>query len=174
MGAVSVDDLWQMPCTNSGSLNLQFAGAAGPSIGIPFTDLLSSLYDEDDNPKVLNGARICAFKLYPTWESDTSHLGTVFLNSAYIVIDHDQAQVSLAQGNRNLSGSNILEIVPGPRGIPGVASTVTGPLPSDYELAVATTSSNPVPTYKTNSAVSKYLLTAVLYKVVAIILVIAI
>lgn len=165
------DMLWQMPCTNSGSLTMQFAGATGPEITIPFSDLLVELYDMDYKPQMLNGVRMCRPRLYP---NDGPYLGTVFFNSAYVVFDYDQGQVSLAQGNRNISGSNVREIAAGPRGVPGVASTATGPLPSKFQLVVAATSSSLSPTHTPNGAVTGYLAAAMLYKVVAVMLVIAV
>lgn len=118
--------------------------------------------------------RICVLKFGPAVSNDYAIFGSVFLNSAYIVIDYDQKQVSLAQGNRDISGSNIVEIASGSRGLSGGASTVTGPLPSDFTLAAASTSSSALPTYKTNGVISRYPPTAILYKVVAIILVVAV
>lgn len=159
-----------MPCTNSGSPTLQFAGPTDPKITMSFTDLLVDLYDKDYKPRMLNGVRMCQLKVYP---DDSTNVGTVFFESAYVVIDHDQSQVSLAQGNRNISGSNVREIVGGPRGVPGVASTAMGPLPSKFQLVPAATSSSLSSTHTANGAVTGYFPAAMLYKVVAVMLVIA-
>lgn len=153
---------------------MQFAGANGPKIVMPLTDLLTASYDKNGDPEMLNGVRMCSLKLYESWDRDLSYLGSVFLNSAYVVVDYDQNQVSLAQGNHNISGSNVLEIASGPRGVPGVASIVTGPAPSYYNLAATMTSSSALPTHRVNGAISRYTPTAMLYKVVAVMLVVAV
>ncbi|KAK6501475.1 hypothetical protein TWF481_009313 [Arthrobotrys musiformis] len=103
------------------TLNYQFGGANGPTIKVPFGELVLPIRDSNGDYLVSNGIQYCLFGIKPGDVGDILLFGDTFLRSAYVVYDLDGQKIGIAQANTDATGSNIVEIT-GP--IVSAASTV--------------------------------------------------
>ncbi len=109
-------------CNGDGlKVNFKFSCA---TISAPLSNFLTPSYYEDGSPVYLpNGEPQCFFDFITT--SDIPILGESFLRSAYVVMDLDNKQASLAQAKSDPSAtSEIEEIQIGPDGIPRDSTAV--------------------------------------------------
>lgn len=120
-GAVQIGDspLQTVPCSlpKEGSISFQFDNLEnGPIIKIPFSELAFPIPDwmqpgsgpltfEDEEQETA----ACGFGLTPFDTEGMMVLGQTFMRSAYIVFDHDDMTVGLANVRWNVTESNIVE-----------------------------------------------------------------
>ena len=114
------DFLWPMfkpdsrgfiPCdlrTNDQSLDFGFGGPGGPTIAVPYSELILPATDMYGNVVTWQGQTTCLLNIQPT--NDTSYgFGQGFLGSAYVLHDLDHLAVGLAQRDFSSNVSNIVE-----------------------------------------------------------------
>jgi hypothetical protein len=111
-----------------GTIDFGFAGADGPVIKVPISELVYPVYDNDGNqPTLQNGDTVCSFGIEPSSSlgSDVALLfGDTILRSAYVVYDLFNARIGLAQTVFNSTKSNIVAFESAGAQIPS-ATTVT-------------------------------------------------
>jgi hypothetical protein len=129
------------PCSTgsvSGSLDFQFAGANGPVIKVPISELVYPIYNTDGSqPKLPDGQTVCSFGIEPASSlgSDVALLfGDTLLRSAYVVYDLYNQRIGLAPTNFDSTTSNVVAFESLGAQIPQ-ASTVSG------EIAASQTAS---------------------------------
>jgi len=113
---------WWTPCNTSDVfISFQLGQSNGPVYTTSFEDCF-----QPGVTKTVNGTAYCAVTM------DTSDnyggqaiLGEVFLRNVYAVYDLDSHTISLAASDSTGTGSNIVEIPAGGKGVPGVNSTVS-------------------------------------------------
>ncbi|KAK6358204.1 hypothetical protein TWF730_007555 [Orbilia blumenaviensis] len=103
------------------TLNYQFGGPSGPTIRVPFGELVLPIRDVNGDYLQVNGVQYCLFGIKPGDVGDILLFGDTFLRSAYVVYDLDGQKIGIAQANTDATGSNIVEIT-GP--IVSAASTI--------------------------------------------------
>ncbi|EPS38171.1 hypothetical protein H072_8098 [Dactylellina haptotyla CBS 200.50] len=119
-------DIYLVTCDTASAnatLNYQFGGANGPTIKVPFGELVLPIRDVNGDFVTVDGVQYCLFGVKPGGPGDILLFGDTFLRSAYVVYDLDGQTIGLAQANTEATGSNIVEIT-GP--IVSGASTVAG------------------------------------------------
>lgn len=86
----------------NGTVDFDFSGW---KIHVPFSELVVDAFDVYGNPITFDdGELLCFFGIFPESSSDGSYvLGDTFLRSAYVVYDLDNAEISLANVNFNVS-----------------------------------------------------------------------
>ena len=119
-GATQIGDsqLYTVPCSfgKEGSIGFQFDNLEdGPVINVPFSELAFPIldwmqpssrrftFDEEETAA-------CGFGFTPLGGEWMMVLGQTFLRSAYIVFDHDNKTVGLANARWGVTKSNIVEI----------------------------------------------------------------
>lgn len=111
-----------------GTLDFQFAGAQGPTIKVPITEMVSPLYLKDGTQAQFNtGNPACTFGIGPSSSlgADAPILfGDTVLRSAYVVYDLANFRIGLAQTKFNSTDSNIVAFESLSAQIPS-ATTVT-------------------------------------------------
>ncbi|KAK6348138.1 hypothetical protein TWF718_005952 [Orbilia javanica] len=116
--------IYLVPCdvgTANATLNYQFGGADGPTIKVPFSELVLPIRDSNGDFLQSGGIQYCLFGIKPGDVGDILLFGDTFLRSAYVVYDLDGQKIGIAQANTDSTRSNIVEIT-GP--IVSAASTV--------------------------------------------------
>lgn len=86
----------------NGTVDFNFSGF---QINVPFSELVVDAFDiYGDSITFDDGEQLCFFGIFPETSSDGSYvLGDTFLRSAYVVYDLDNAEISLANVNFNVS-----------------------------------------------------------------------
>ncbi|KAF3183460.1 hypothetical protein TWF225_000199 [Orbilia oligospora] len=103
------------------TLNYQFGGPNGPTIRVPFGELVLPIRDSNGDFLRAGGIQYCLFGIKPGDVGDILLFGDTFLRSAYVVYDLDGQKIGIAQANTDATDSNIVEIT-GP--IVSAASTI--------------------------------------------------
>ncbi|KAF3933222.1 Candidapepsin-1 [Dactylellina cionopaga] len=119
-------DIYLVDCETASAnatLNYQFGGTNGPTIKVPFSELVLPIRDANGDFVEQNGIQYCLFGIKPGDSGDILLFGDTFLRSAYVVYDLDGQAIGLAQARTGSTGSNIVEIT-GP--IVSDASSVAG------------------------------------------------
>ncbi len=125
------------------------------TISVPLSNFLDEAYYEDNTPVYFpNGDRMCFMDFIET--DDMPILGDSFLRSAYVVMDLDNKEASLAQAKLDPStSSDIEEIQIGPDGVPGVTKVPAACRADVYEScqpsSISTSSTSSVLTSSSNS-----------------------
>jgi hypothetical protein len=142
LGALVENGQPLVPCSYANanaSLVYQFGGANGPSISVPFSELIQSL--DGDFP---DGAPACQFLVGGGAEVDGDNLevilGDSFLRSAYVVYDVENNEIAIAQAVLNATSTSNIVAIPSGTGLPGVSSTATLMLPTTGAIASASAS----------------------------------
>jgi len=133
LGALEDSGQPLVPCSYANanaSIVYQFGGAKGPSISVPFSELIQAA--GGDFP---DGAPDCQFLMGGNAEVDGDALevilGDSFLRSAYVVYDIENNEIAIAQAVLNATSTSNIVAIPSGTGLPGVSSTATLMLPTN-------------------------------------------
>jgi hypothetical protein len=95
-----------------GTLDFQFAGAQGPIIKVPITEMVSPLFLKDGTQaQFTTGGPACTFGIGPSSSLGAGApilFGDTVLRSAYVVYDLANFRIGLAQTKFNSTDSNIV------------------------------------------------------------------
>jgi hypothetical protein len=121
-----------------GSLNFQFAGANGPTIKVPISEMVYPIIlNNGSQANFINGDPACLFGIEPASALGSSPallFGDTLLRSAYVVYDLVNGRVGIAQTKFNSTDSNVVAFASYGAQIPS-ATTVSN------EFAVTQTAS---------------------------------
>ena len=121
---------WILPCSEfsyTGTLDYSFGGQGGPTISVPFSEVVNPLLDNNGNPVTdSQGNAICQFGINPQSSDQPVVLGDTFLRSAYVLYDLDSQLIALAQTVFNSSSSQIVELGASQQGIVVASSGAAG------------------------------------------------
>ena len=119
------------PCTIGnvdGTLDFQFAGAEGPIIKVPVSEMVYPYFEADGSQgKFENGKPACIFGIEPASSLGSNAallFGDTVLRSAYVVYDLANYRIGLAPTNFNSTDSNVVAFPSLSAAIPS-ATTVT-------------------------------------------------
>ncbi|KAF3914560.1 Candidapepsin-1 [Orbilia brochopaga] len=101
-------DIYYVQCDlgqSSATLNYQFGGRNGPTIKVPFSELVLSA-----NAVRVRGVDYCVFGIKPAASGDILLFGDTFLRSAYVVYNLDGQTIGIAQANNAATDSKIVEV----------------------------------------------------------------
>lgn len=103
------------PCTIgnvNGTLDFQFAGADGPVIKVPISEMVYPLFETDGSQASFgNGDPACSFGIEPASSLGANAallFGDTVLRSAYVVYDLANFRIGLAQTKFNSTDSNVI------------------------------------------------------------------
>ncbi|MCJ1357556.1 MAG: hypothetical protein MMC33_007552 [Icmadophila ericetorum] len=105
---------WILLCsvsTYTGTLDYSFGDQGGPTISVPFSEVIRPLTDPDGNPITdSSGNEYCSFGIGPQPDGEPVVLGDTFLRSAYVLYDLDSQLIALGQTLFNSAQSEIVEL----------------------------------------------------------------
>jgi hypothetical protein len=133
VGAIYDADIKSALCScgianSQGTLNFQFAGAYGPVIKVPISEMVYPLFANDGSQaNFTNGQPACIFGIEPA--SSLGGVGALLfgdtvLRSAYVVYDLVNYRIGMAQTKFNSTDSNVVAFASSGAAIPS-ATTVT-------------------------------------------------
>ena len=124
--------------TYQGTLDYGFGGNGGPTISVPFSELVIPAADEQGKPLTFDdGSPACFFGLTPASEGEPILFGDTFLRSAYVVYDLDSQQIGIAPTVFNSTSSNVKEISSGNSTLEGASSIVSAATAKQTESTVS-------------------------------------
>jgi len=127
----SRSDIYLLACDKSdanATLNYQFGGPAGPTIKVPFSELVLPVRNSNGEFLQIDGEQYCVFGVKESEGINVFLFGDTFLRSAYVVYDLDGKTIGLAQAITQSTESNIIEITgPVEDGLQGASSVLNQP-----------------------------------------------
>lgn len=116
----------------TGTIDFQFAGANGPTIKVPISEMIWPLLQDDGTPSTFisgpnAGQEACMIGVQPAsslGQNAALLIGDTTLRSAYVVYDLYNARIGLAQTDFNSTTSNVVAFESAGAQIPS-ATTVT-------------------------------------------------
>jgi len=157
-----VDDNGNCACSHQNDsvvLRVTFGGEA--TVDVPMRDLLVPVYNTTTGTRMVyaNGTGVCNLALsYSDQPEDIFSLGSSILRSMYVVVDLDNAQVSVAQAVRNTYGSDEQDtraVGAGPNEVASAAHQTASAVPNTFYIPNGTSTSlsisTPGPTVSTIS-----------------------
>ncbi|KAK8162383.1 aspartic peptidase domain-containing protein [Phyllosticta citrichinensis] len=160
VGAAKIGGIWAVSCalgSQGASINFSFGGANGPTIAVPFEDLLvpfASLPNVPQQFKGLKKAPACILGIGKAGNGPVI-LGDSFLRSAYVVYDLHKNIIALAPTKPHANNSHVQEITNS--SIPGVTATAKGVDVASYSPSVNTSYTSALPTFDFGMAAQKEL-----------------
>lgn len=139
-------NLATVPCNvSTADVTFSFYLGGGPNavkINVPIANLVQPSMPATEGAHYADNTSACILQLVPQTTVLTL-LGDPFLRSAYVVYDQENKQIAIAQANfSSTAPPNIQEILPGPKGIPGVSDVMT-PLPFNTTTLLKDVEQNP-------------------------------
>ena len=148
LGALEDSGTALVPCSYANanaSLVYQFGGANGPSVSVPFSELVQSLGTNSDgsSPTFTDGTPECQFAAtggaVPDGTTLEVILGDSFLRNAYVVYDVANNEIAIAQAVLNATSTSNILAIPSGTGLPSVSSTATLMIPTTGASSAAAT-----------------------------------
>ncbi|KAK7541192.1 aspartic peptidase domain-containing protein [Phyllosticta citribraziliensis] len=151
-------NVWLVPCalgSQGASMKFSFGGTNGPTIAVPFEDLVipfASLPNVAPQLKEPKKVPICKLGIDRAGNGPVI-LGDTFLRSAYVVYDLHKNIIALAPTKPYANDSHVEEITN--LSIPGVTATAKGVDVASYSPPVNTSYTSALPTFEFGMAAQK-------------------